>query len=696
MRRLFFACLVAILPLSLQAEGGLCLTVVVKNDEAVIKRCLKSAQDVVDCICICDAGSSDRTMEIVKKFMKKTGIPGQIHLHDWKDFAHNRTQSIQAAQKTVKALGFSLDQTYLLTLDADMVVNSTSAFQKNALEADSYLLSEHSTALGYYTYNAHLLRASLAWTHQGALCGSWVYKGPHQAAKLNSMSIESLDDGNFTAEQRNIKLITQALKDEPHNTCNILKLAHLQRCQKNCEKAIEGYKSYIELGNDKEEVWFSKYLIGKCYEEMGKWDEANKWYMEAYQYNSHRRDPLLKMATHYRKSNQNDMAYIFAKRGSAIEPAPDQLYFDECPLYNYRFDEELSIVGYYANSKEEGFTAASNLLIKKGVPWGTKYQAYHNIIFYTPAIKMSHFFPITLDFPLIRNGYEERYHPMNPSILKTDDGYKVICRTVNYTQKGAISANFKTIDAEGIFRTRNFLLHYDRDFKMLSQHEIFENLPRMRIFNWVEGMEDCRLVEIDNATWFTCTTSDTNPTGQRQISLCQLEDQKGNVKKLIPLLGPDPNRCEKNWLPFVKDGSFHVIYSCHPFMILQPDLETGSYETSLYYEPEHDFSGFRGSAAPIEYKNGYLMLIHETVQFADQSRNYLHRFLYLNKDFMVQQVSRPFIFFHLGIEFCCSMTLDHSGKELVMAIGIEDRQAYLGFVKLDTIEALLKPLPPTN
>jgi len=40
------------------------------------------------------------------------------------------------------------------------------------------------------------------------------------------------------------------------------------------------------------------------------------------------------------------------------------------------------------------------------------------------------------------------------------------------------------------------------------------------------------------------------------------------------------------------------------------------------------------------------------------------------------------------------MTLDHSGKELVMAIGIEDCQAYLGFVKLDIIESLLKPLPP--
>ena len=42
--------------------------------------------------------------------------------------------------------------------------------------------------------------------------------------------------------------------------------------------------------------------------------------------------------------------------------------------------------------------------------------------------------------------------------------------------------------------------------------------------------------------------------GECQISLCQLADQNIgkniSVEKLTPLLGPDPHRCEKNWLPF--------------------------------------------------------------------------------------------------------------------------------------------------
>jgi hypothetical protein len=78
---------------------------------------------------------------------------------------------------------------------------------------------------------------------------------------------------------------------------------------------------------------------------------------------------------------------------------------------------------------------------------------------------------------------------------------------------------------------------------------------------------------------------------------------------------------------------------------------------------------------------------------SDESRNYLHRFAVLDKDFVIQQVSKPFIFFHLGIEFCCSMTLNHAETELVMAVGIEDGEAYLFSVNLETVQSLLNPLP---
>lgn len=156
--------------------------------------------------------------------------------------------------------------------------------------------------------------------------------------------------------------------------------------------------------------------------------------------------------------------------------------------------------------------------------------------------------------------------------------------------------------------------------------------------------------------------------------------------------GPDPFRCEKNWVPFIKDNRLHVVYSYDPFIIYQVDPETGECHLVLHETPDHEFSSFRGSAAPIPFDEGYLMIVHEVVHHPDYTRSYLHRFLYLDHDFHIQRLSKPFIFLHTGIEFCCSMIMDHSGRELIIPIGIEDREAHLCFVSLDTVRSLLRPL----
>ncbi len=160
-------------------------------------------------------------------------------------------------------------------------------------------------------------------------------------------------------------------------------------------------------------------------------------------------------------------------------------------------------------------------------------------------------------------------------------------------------------------------------------------------------------------------------------------------RNLTPLLGPDPTRCEKNWLPFIKDGELFVAYSYDPFVVFRPDFQTGECKLALYQETDHDFSRFRGSAAPIVLDDGYLMLVHEVSILPEYYRCYLHRFLYLNRDFKIVRQSKPFTFMHQGVEYCCSMTIDHSGNQLILPIGIEDREAYLCFIDLNTVRNLL-------
>ena len=175
---------------------------------------------------------------------------------------------------------------------------------------------------------------------------------------------------------------------------------------------------------------------------------------------------------------------------------------------------------------------------------------------------------------------------------------------------------------------------------------------------------------------------------------CALQDDTSvvNVKTMVPLDGPDSLRAEKNWMPFFKNGELHVIYSYAPFQTYAVSRETGECVQDIRYEPQHTFDGFRGSAPPISFDDGYLALVHEVTPLVGV-RMYTHRFLYLDKDFKITKLSRPFSFNHIGVEFSCGMTFDHEDKNLIIACGSEDREAYLALVDIRVVRSMLHDLP---
>ncbi|MDL2301439.1 glycosyltransferase family 2 protein [Lachnospiraceae bacterium OttesenSCG-928-D06] len=84
------------------------LCMIVKNEEAVLARCLDSVADLMDEIIIVDTGSSDRTKDIAKKYTDK------IYDFQWiDDFSAARNFAFEKAQME-----------YIYSADADEVVDS--------------------------------------------------------------------------------------------------------------------------------------------------------------------------------------------------------------------------------------------------------------------------------------------------------------------------------------------------------------------------------------------------------------------------------------------------------------------------------------------------------------------------------------------------------------------------------------------
>lgn len=79
------------------------LCMIVKDEAAVLPRCLKSVQDVADETIVVDTGSTDRTVEVAQQF------GATVYHHPWTDdFAEARNESLRHAQGD-----------WILVLDAD-------------------------------------------------------------------------------------------------------------------------------------------------------------------------------------------------------------------------------------------------------------------------------------------------------------------------------------------------------------------------------------------------------------------------------------------------------------------------------------------------------------------------------------------------------------------------------------------------
>jgi hypothetical protein len=249
---------------------------------------------------------------------------------------------------------------------------------------------------------------------------------------------------------------------------------------------------------------------------------------------------------------------------------------------------------------------------------------------------------------------------------------------VNYRQR---RQSYRAIDEDGIVRTRNLLLRFDRDFACVARHEVTLDEAPLRPTR-VRGLEDCRLATVGGRIMMTCATTDRHPSGRLHQSLCVVEEG-GRVAHHVPLVGAFDGAVQKNWLPFAgPDGALLAIYGYDPARVLRVDVASGRYDVETECGADLRTSVWRGSAGPIVWRaDRRLVLVHEVVprQGPDGGweRVYLHRFVEYDSAMRLRRYSRPFVFAHKGVEFACGMAPAHGDEAVVVSVGLEDSQAYL-------------------
>ena len=348
---------------------GLCM--IVKNESHIIMRCLESVRPLIDYVLIEDTGSTDGTQALIRDWLDRVGLPGEVYEEPWRDFAYNRSHAL-ASLREHKDLDYALmiDADDQLIVDADFDVV---AFKKS-LSKDQYDVEMRQAGVRYrnpqicsnrreFRYRSVLhefLQSPPGDVSTGAAAGIHIISGREGA--------RSQDPNKY---RKDVEVLEQALRSEQDaflRSRYIFYLAQSYRDAGENEKALENYLKRAELGSWTEEVFVSLYAAAQIKQQMGRpFEEVIATYLRASNLMPSRAEALHGASRLSRENNRFAEGYEFASRGLKI-PLPVGGLFVEPWIYQYGLLDEFAVNAYWTGRYDDCLTACERLLREGKIP----------------------------------------------------------------------------------------------------------------------------------------------------------------------------------------------------------------------------------------------------------------------------------------------------------------------------------------
>jgi len=659
---------------------------IVRNEAAVLGRCLESVRDLIDSWVIVDTGSTDGTQDLVRSALR--GIPGRLHERPWRDFGHNRTELMTLARGAAD---------YLLLLDADMTLNRKGRLPELGL--DGYLVA-YEGPLAYAV--PRLVRGDLDWRYVGATHEYLAADGDLRMAALPVLTVTHHADGGSRGDKltRDLRLLERQLAAQPDDPRTVFYLAQTCRELGDLTRAESLYRKRVLLGGWDEEVFYARFRHALLV--AGRdWPLGRELLADTWESRPSRIEPLYEMAVGARTRGD------FAGAGWATElglgsPPPTDLLFVHRWVYEWGMRLERSVACAHLGLLDEASRITDELLAEPDLPDDVTEALVANRAWldtpgngaHAPGAparreravpKLGELCGPSTELPLEVAG-PPGWPQMNPSIAGEPGGtgFWAIVRSVNYMLRDGV---YSVADPEQVVRTRNVLTRFDDSLACESAVMLADPTDVVTYPTGIAGFEDCRLFSWRDRWWAVATSRDVEPDARAVQVLLEVDGDR--LRFVTVLEGPDPNRHEKNWMPFVVGGELHFVYSSRPFTVLRFDEASRRLETVVSLPTDYRFTGLRGGSQGLPVDEGFLFVAHQ-VTSPGPSRRYLHRFVAVDGSLLPSGISPPFVFGHEGVEFCAGIA--HKGDDLVMSYGVDDERAALAIVALSSVIEAIEPL----
>jgi len=338
----------------------ICLSMIVKNEAPVIRRCLDSVRAIITDWVIVDTGSTDGTQQIIREHL--ADLPGELVERPWVDFAHNRTEAMELSR---------LRGDYSFVIDADEILELAPGFALPELTLDSY---NGLVQYGGCSYQRKVLvKNALPWRYEGILHEYLRCDDAKTEEFLGGLITKPYRDGARARDpqtyRRDALILERALLDDPQNARYTFYLAQSYRDAGDHEMAIRWYRRRVALGGWTDEVWYSLYQIALLEERKGTaWPEVMEHFLAAHQFRPDRAGPLYRIGLHYQGKQEFITAHLFFAAAMKIpRPAHNRLFVEDA-VYDVHLPVEYAVSCFHAGEHAESVAVNNRLLASGKLP----------------------------------------------------------------------------------------------------------------------------------------------------------------------------------------------------------------------------------------------------------------------------------------------------------------------------------------
>lgn len=352
------------------------LSIIVKNEEKNITRCLNSVKSLVDLICITDTGSTDNTLDCIRDWSKiNENIQVFLHKTIFENFEKTRNEALLY---TFNLLIENVD--FVLLLDADMCLKLKDNFSESDKKTilrnshDSYQVIQFNGSLRYA--NVRLIRCHKDWRYIGV-----THEFIHHPRFLSStmmdpdcISIDDKNDGGCKSDKytRDKNLLIAALDQGPHWDLENRYLFYLAQTYMGLgeyQNAINTYKKRIDFDRGwTEELFYSCLQCSLAYDKLADQDAALLMSFYAMTYNQNRAEPYFRILRYFNNKKLYNVALNFGKIGISLAAAQstsrNEYLFEDTNVIRYYLPIEYSVSLFYTDHHKEFKALSEQLLVK--------------------------------------------------------------------------------------------------------------------------------------------------------------------------------------------------------------------------------------------------------------------------------------------------------------------------------------------